>query len=261
MRNIILIFALIALVSDNAFTQTQEDKSGADPTAATVEAATEPRAGNAPPNTMALKSGEARELMVKVMIARLSEELALDDEQTVLLVRQFSEHRQQLREMRRKHLRLNRELKAALRENEDEDAIEDKLSQMINNQEDMSTTSRLFHTESRVELTTWQRAKLYIFINEFDNDMRRLLSEARGFRRGGMGDGMGPGNGMGPPGGGRGFQGGQRRRDGRPFQNGQGQPGPGFGRGFPPPPNGPPPHGEARPFPGEEKPLDFGEKN
>jgi len=51
-----------------------------------------------------------RELLAQVMIARMSRELALDDEQTVLLVRRFSEFREQVRERQRQRAEMARDL-------------------------------------------------------------------------------------------------------------------------------------------------------
>ena len=156
---------------------------------------------------------EMREILEQVMVARLSKELALDDEQTVLLVRQFSGYRERVHELQKQHSELVKDLKASVEEGTDGQAIEDKLEAIMAHDEKILSAQREVYELAGGELTAWQRAKLYIFITDFQGEMRNLIRRARerhqgfgegGPRRGGrMGMGPGPGKrgmgGMGQP--------------------------------------------------------------
>src|SRR5690606_38144583 len=66
---------------------------------------------------------ETRKLLEQVMIARLSKELSLDDEQTVLLVRRFAEQKQEVVSLNRERQVRMRELSAAVADGNDEGLI------------------------------------------------------------------------------------------------------------------------------------------
>lgn len=122
---------------------------------------------------------ETRQLLEQVMIARLSKELSLDDEQTVLLVRRFAEQKQEIVSLNRERQARMRALGAAVDEGKDEDLIEERLAAV----RDIDTKLHIAKTatlESLGEgLTAWQRARLYLFLMQFENDMKRLLQQAR----------------------------------------------------------------------------------
>lgn len=122
---------------------------------------------------------ETRQLLEQVMIARLSKELALDDEQTVLLVRRFAEQKQEIVSLNRERQTRMRALSAAVDEGKDEDLIEERLAAV----RDIDTKLHIAKTatlESLGEgLTSWQRARLYLFLMQFESDMKRLLQQAR----------------------------------------------------------------------------------
>jgi hypothetical protein len=122
---------------------------------------------------------ETRKLLEQVMIARLSKELSLDDEQTVLLVRRFAEQKQEVVSLNRERQVRMRELSASVQDGKDEGLIEERLAAV----RDIDTKLHIAKTatlESLGEgLTPWQRARLYLFLVEFESDMKRLLQKAR----------------------------------------------------------------------------------
>lgn len=120
-----------------------------------------------------------RELLEQVMIARLSQELALDDEQTVLLVRRYANFREQMRELTKQRNELLRDLKAAVKEATDTGAIEAKLDTVIAHDQKILEAKRDLYELAGTDLTAWQRAKLYLFMLEFEADVRQLLMQAR----------------------------------------------------------------------------------
>lgn len=122
---------------------------------------------------------DARKLLEEVMLARLTKELALDEEQSVLLLRYLSEHREAMASMRKERAQLVRALREAVRESKDEDQIASLLAEVNGQDEKIATARREFQEFTGLELTVWQRARLFLFTQEFEADMRRLLKQAQ----------------------------------------------------------------------------------
>lgn len=127
---------------------------------------------------------ESRKLLEEVLMARLTRELALDEEQTVLMVRHLAEFRDKMASMRRERMVLARNLRQAVREGKDEKAIAKVLEVVVVHEEKMAVARREIVDFEGFELTTWQKAKLYLFIVDFESDMRRLLKQAQERRQG-----------------------------------------------------------------------------
>ena len=127
---------------------------------------------------------ESRKLLEEVLMARLTRELALDEEQTVLMVRHLAEFRDKMAAMRRERMVLARSLRQAVREGKDETAIGKVLEQVVVHEENMAVARREIVDFEGFELTTWQKAKLYLFIVDFESDMRQLLKQAQERRQG-----------------------------------------------------------------------------
>jgi hypothetical protein len=153
-----------------------------------------------------------RELLEQVMLARLSKELTLDDEQTVLLVRRFAEYKDEMRTLQRDRAGRLRALDEAVRGNADADAVEEALEAVLASDARLTDLKSAAYASLGEGLTAWQRGRLYLFINEFEDDMRRLVQQARDrARMGGEGPGMrGPRRGGPPP------QGGEPADEARP---------------------------------------------
>lgn len=122
---------------------------------------------------------ESRKLLEEVLMARLSRDLALEDAQTVLLVKRLAEFRERAAGFRRERMQLMRSLKQAVRESQDEEAIGALLEQIAAHDEAAFRARQEVLDVEGLELTAWQRARLLIFINEFEADMRRLLKQAQ----------------------------------------------------------------------------------
>ena len=127
---------------------------------------------------------ESRKLLEEVLMARLTRELALDEEQTVLMVRHLAEFRDKMAAMRRDRMVLARSLRQAVREGKDEKAIGKVLEEVVVHEEKMAVARREIVDFEGFELTTWQKAKLYLFIVDFESDMRQLLKKAQERRLG-----------------------------------------------------------------------------
>jgi len=134
---------------------------------------------------------DTRALLEEVMIARMSQELALDDEQTVLMVRRFSQFREQMRELRKQRAELAKEMQALVRQDQG-GGIDEKLKTLMDiDAKIVQARLEAFRAVS-ADLTAWQRAKLYLFIAEFENEVRGLMQKAREQKRMRNGWGAGP---------------------------------------------------------------------
>lgn len=132
------------------------------------------------------RSTESRKLLEEVLMARLTRELALDERQTVLMVRHLAEFRDNMAALRRERMVLSRNLRQAVRESKDEEVIAKVLEEVVAHEAKAAEARREIIDFDGFELTTWQKAKLYLFIVDFESDMRRLLKQAqeRRFGRG-----------------------------------------------------------------------------
>ena len=126
------------------------------------------------------KEEDARNLVETVMMVRLTETLHLDDEQSVVMVRRLRELKQEMMAMRRARGDLYRDLKNALRDDPDGTAIPVKLDALLEYDRKLETFKQDRLQDLSEGLTTAQRAQLYIFLCEFENDMRHLIHRAQG---------------------------------------------------------------------------------
>lgn len=187
----------------------------------------------------------ARELLEQVMLARLSRELELDDERTVLLVRRYSEFREHLGHLRERRAELTRRLRAAIEGEAPHGEVERHLQELRQTDEELVRARHGMYEEVSADLGIVQKAKVYLFIAEFEDKLRHWVMQAQRHRFGGgppaWADGPGPGGppepGARPP-----FPGMRQRPDGpaepgaRPQRPGMRQGAGGPRRDAPPPP-------------------------
>ena len=214
-----------------------------------------------------LEEKDTRELVETLLMVRLSRELALEKEQTVVMVQRVSETRDALQALRQERQALLSALRDSVQAGEDAAVIQENLQKMRQHDREMVETRQRSFDELAQGLTATQQARLYVFLEDFEGQMRQMAQQAR--RRGmqggpdqqqmdqrpggrqGMQDGSrqpmrprpdrqgmqgGPGQQMGPPPGGQGMQGGPGQQMGPP-PGGQGMQG-GPGQQMGPPPGG-----------------------
>ncbi len=126
---------------------------------------------------------EVRELLQQVMIARVSQELALNDEQTVMMVRRFSEFREQMRELMQRRGELVQGLEHMLRDGAEGPALEERLGAITALDMEIAQARLRVFEQVGEGLTPWQRAKLYLFVSDFESEMRALVQQAREYKR------------------------------------------------------------------------------
>jgi len=162
----------------------------------TQEPPAQPEAKPAPepaPEGDAISDAEMRDLVETVLTARLAKTLGLNDEQTVLLVRRLSEYKDKLGTLRKERQAVVKTLKENLKSEKPEAEIQKNLDELMAKDDQIFEFRKSVYEKAGEGLTTAQRARLYVFLGDFESDMRQLVQKARekAFRRG---------MGYGPPG-------------------------------------------------------------
>jgi Spy/CpxP family protein refolding chaperone len=134
--------------------------------------------GNASPQPN-WQDKDVRQLVHIVMMARLAQELNLSDEDTVKLVRRFEEHRVKIEQNANERRRATEDLKTAIKDNAGDDAMKQKLDAVKKLDEQQVELRRNAVNDVSIDLTPRQQAQLYIFINDFENNVRRMIHRAR----------------------------------------------------------------------------------
>ncbi len=122
---------------------------------------------------------DVRDLVEAVMMARLSRELGLNDEQTVLMMRHFSEFKEKTGELKKQHVKLVKALKESVQSGAPEAEIEAKLQALVEHDKAMAQAKLDIVEQTGAGLSVSQRAELYVFLGEFENEMRKLIQTAR----------------------------------------------------------------------------------
>jgi hypothetical protein len=122
---------------------------------------------------------DTRKLVETVMMVRLTEELQLDDEQTVVMVRRLRNLKAELGALRKSRGDLYRQVKDSVRDNAADADIQTRLNALIEHDRKLETFKQDRASELGEGLTTRQQAQLYIFLSEFEGDMRHLVHRAQ----------------------------------------------------------------------------------
>jgi hypothetical protein len=180
------------------------------------------------------------ETIEMIRLAKLSRELELDDESTITLVRRYQALKEEIAELHQAQRKLMSDLRRGLKSDAANGDLEAKLDELISHDAKVARAKMDAFEEMAEGLTTAKRARLYVFIRDFDEQIRRMVERAKDQRRGPWGrhDGSGRDD-RGGRRGGPGY-GSQDGRPGGPSQGGRdgrrGGPGGGPPGGGPPPP-------------------------
>ena len=139
------------------------------------DGATAPRKEGTSPN----EQHDVRKLVEEIMAARLSRELELNDEQTVLMLRKLAEFREELQALRKTRQELVKGLQSGLQAGEADAQLETKLNELVAHDAKMADAKRDTWEKAGTGFSVAQRAKLYVFLNDFENEMRKLVQKAR----------------------------------------------------------------------------------
>ena len=139
----------------------------------------------------------ARELLEQVFLARISRQLELTDEQTVLMVRRYAEHREQLQKSRERRNTLAANLRKRLEQDKDSPEVAELLQQLEQADRDIANARFAIYEQLAAELTPQQRASLYLLIADFEEELRGWVQQIQRRRFGGAPESFPP-EGMGP---------------------------------------------------------------
>ncbi len=147
---------------------------------------------------------DAREIVEITMMVRLSKELKLTEEETVLLVRRMTDFRDDINRLQRERRNLLGKMRASSQEKTDEDAIHAGLKKLKDYDQRISDARLGLHDTLSEGLEARQQVRLYVFLQEFEQHMQRMVQRVRersraleGGRMGRDGSGRG-GRGPGP---------------------------------------------------------------
>jgi len=132
-----------------------------------------------PPPERPLADPEMRELIETVRMVHLSRKLGLNSEETVEMVRLFDRAREHAAKLNRERQEEMGHLKEALRNGAAEERIQASLDRLIDLDKQIAGLRQRAFEEAGKNLDTRRRARLYILIQEFDADMRRLIDSVR----------------------------------------------------------------------------------
>ena len=127
----------------------------------------------------AMNDKEIREMVTTVMMVRMSRELELNDEQTVLMVRNFTTLRDNLTALSEERDTLIGKLRDAVKSSAPDAELQPMLDQLMAVDSKREQARREAYDKAGTNLTVTQRAKLYIFIQDFEGHLRRLVQRAR----------------------------------------------------------------------------------
>lgn len=176
MKRWMLIATLVLLIAGNSVS------------AQPPEAPPPGNAENIPPGPPPQLVEENRDMMQQVMVSRLTRDLGLNDEQSLLVMRRFGELGEQQRELRRKRMAVIQKLRPVLKQQQNEDALKQLMKELEGiKRESAASEQTLRKAFEDMNLDIWQKAKVELFLNDFESQMRRIVQQAQG-RRPGMAD-------------------------------------------------------------------------
>lgn len=122
---------------------------------------------------------EVRELVETVLMVRLSKELELTDEQTVLIVRRLKDAKEKAGDLSRERAEAMRALREAVRRGDSDKEIEECLDRLIEADRKLAGFRLEAYEQAGEGLSVPQRARLYVFVHEFEDHLRHMIAKAR----------------------------------------------------------------------------------
>lgn len=129
-----------------------------------------------------VEESNVRELINMVMTVRLAKRLDLSDEQTLLFARHVGTYKDELLALKGKRARTTRHLRGILDGDAPEEAVTERLEKLLNLEHEIAELTGKLVKEAEKEFDVGQTAKLYLFLGDFENDMRRLIRRAQRLR-------------------------------------------------------------------------------
>lgn len=128
---------------------------------------------------------ENRKMLQQVMVSRLSMDLGLTDEQSIIFMRRFAELEEQQRALRRERAEIMRKLRPILKDQRDEDALHRLMGRLEEvNRKSAASEETIRRSFDEMNLNVWQKAKVELFLSDFENQVRRIVQQARNIQTG-----------------------------------------------------------------------------
>lgn len=125
---------------------------------------------------------DLKELIDTVRLYRLSRVLELTDEQTVLLMRRYDDLKKKTAELSEQRGKALDALREKVQNQAPESEIEEVLKRIVTIERESFNAKVDTLQKAGEGLSPTQRAKLLLFMQDFERDMRRLLERAREWR-------------------------------------------------------------------------------
>lgn len=125
---------------------------------------------------------DVHELVGMLWIKRISERLALTDEEAVIFMQRHNKFQEQVKELHHERRTLLKDLRDTLRKGDSDDVIVEKLDKLVAIDGEIADLRQHAFEEVGEGLTMTQRAKLYVGMSEFEEEMRGLVRRAREHR-------------------------------------------------------------------------------
>ena len=166
-----LIAALIGLVSLHSVAQKTEVEEQA---FLTVQADQQAFLDN-----LGINEQELYDLIQSYMLIRLQRTLDLNDVQTLELMKLNGQFKDQLTRLKFQRGMLIAQLRLHVQANESDDVLSRTLEHILENESQTAVTLRKLVEESASLLSVPQQAQLYLFVGDFEQDIRRMATHAK----------------------------------------------------------------------------------
>jgi len=128
---------------------------------------------------LGLNEQELYDLIQSYMLIRIKKTLDLTDVQTLHLMKRIGVYKEKLPRLKFHKALLISQLRLRLSESASEVSIQENLTLLLENDQKTVETLRSMITEAGEELVATQRAKLYLFVGDFEQDIRRMAQHAQ----------------------------------------------------------------------------------
>jgi hypothetical protein len=128
---------------------------------------------------LGLDEQELFDLVQSYMLVRMKKTLDLTDVQTINLMKRVGVYKDQLTRLKFHKGLLVSQLRMNLAQTAPESKIQTNLSALLENEQKTVETLRSMISESGDELSVTQRANLYLFVGDFEEDIRRMAMHAQ----------------------------------------------------------------------------------
>ncbi len=125
-----------------------------------------------------MKDRNLHEMVEAILMLRLSQALDLSREQILALSERVGIYKDQLHEMKWQIGAARADLRDAVDSGEPDPVISQRLEDCLMQEEAIADLLRKVITESRKDLSAEQAAKFYLFVGDFENEMRELVRRA-----------------------------------------------------------------------------------